>query len=286
MKKLLKISLILICFGIIWGFAPMKVYAEENPQTTEINYIKSIDISSLQTEITAGNSVNAQIQITYDSTYDKNTSEKLSWKFDGDNSDAKVYVSITSYDTNGHANISITGTGEGRGRIIFYGKNTEVTYDVNIKPYETVLGTIKGILSSSTVLVLIFTVAVTVIGRFAIKIFRFGVNYKSNFATVEQQEKFEKSIREELRSAKTEIQDNILKICLREIQRETKPLRDLQTMASSIERDREILNVRLDSIDQKYNEVRKTAENINQLEQKINRLQYGDSTSDVRRSGK
>lgn len=157
---------------------------------------------------------------------------------------------------------------------------------IKIEEEASFVDTVSKLLSSSTVLTLIITLAVTVIGRASIKIFRFGVNYKSTFATAEQQEKFENSMREELRNTKTEMQDNILKICLREITRETRPLRDIQSLATGLQTDREILTVRLDAIDQKYNEMRKLADNVNQLEQKVTRLQYSETTSEVRRSAK
>lgn len=299
------ISLLWACFFCV-GSAFMNVDAEEitEPETTEdsydpetdINYIKYIDISLIPGSITSGEDVSVLVKITYDREYNPNEkNEKLTWYIDGTSSSGKAYVSIVSYDTLGNANVLIAGTAQGSCTIIFLGSYHErtdafstakVSSTIVVEPYETFVSTIKGILSSRTILILVLTVAVTVVGKTSIKIFRFGVNYKSNFATVDQQEIFEQNIRKELRESKTEIQDNILKVCLREINRETRPLRDLQTMASNIERDREILNVRLDSIDQKYNEIKKVAENINQLEIKVNRLQYGETSSDVRRSGK
>lgn len=157
---------------------------------------------------------------------------------------------------------------------------------IHVTISKPVIDTITGFFKNTSVIIIIATVCVTVIGRSAIKIFRFGVNYKSNFATVEQQEKFENAMRQELRANKTETQDAVLKICLREINRETRPLRDIQEMAEKLKTDREILDIKVSSIDQKYNEIRKLSENINQLEQKVNRLQYGEGTNEIRRSGK
>lgn len=163
----------------------------------------------------------------------------------------------------------------------------DLAYDyISVSVTRSFWQTVGNLLSNSTVFILIATACVTIIGRSAIKIFRFGVNYKSNFATVEQQEKFESSMRQELRANKAETQDAVLKICLREINRETRPLKDIQEMAEKLRTDREILDIKLNSIDQKYNEIRKLSENINQLEQKVNRLQYGEGTTEVRRSGK
>ena len=157
---------------------------------------------------------------------------------------------------------------------------------IHVTISKPVIDTIAGFFKNTSVIIIIATACVTIIGRSAIKIFRFGVNYKSNFATVEQQEKFENSMRQEMRANKTETQDAVLKICLREINRETRPLKDIQEMAEKLKTDREILDIKVTSIDQKYNEIRKLSENINQLEQKVNRLQYGEGTNEFRRSGK
>ena len=50
---------------------------------------------------------------------------------------------------------------------------------------------IDSILNNTTVIVTTISIAASILCKVAIKIFRFGVNYKSNFASVEQQKDFE-----------------------------------------------------------------------------------------------
>lgn len=164
---------------------------------------------------------------------------------------------------------------------------SEKIASVNIvKKDSTASEIISSILDNKTVIIFIIGIAATILCRTAVKIFRMGAQYRTNFATVAQQEKFQDSIREEIRNSKNEIQDSLLKICLREINREMKPLNDLQKLSEDLATSKEILDVKLNNIEDKYNEIKHITENVNVLEKKVNNLQYGDATSEIRRSGK
>lgn len=309
MKNIFKIILISAAFifstVMINVFEPIEVYAEEtttiDEETEEIFVIEKCTPQSTSYTLTAKETNTIEYTVTYDKLLPDDFTETTKYQAskiqlsdftsqatDNEGDGSCSFENITVLSINGRVcvyQIRIKAGPKAGSTAIICAKADGVV-KIKIDKEATFIDTISKILSTSTILTLIITLAVTIVGKASIKIFRFGVNYKSTFATVEQQEKFEASIREELRVNKTEMQDNILKICLREITRETRPLRDIQTLANGLQTDREILNVRLDSIDQKYNEMRKLSDNVNQLEQKVNRLQYSDGTSDIRRSGK
>lgn len=304
-KLLFSIAFILlfICSFLLCSNT-VNVYAEESAQsstetevetTEEYNYIKSIDVSAIPSNIKEKEETNLSIIIKYINDYDQTKpTEKLLWYIDSTSSNGKAYINIVSYDASGNAIVSIAGVEEGSCKLVFYGSLHErgdesavnVAYNITVKPYESIGSIIQSILTSNTVLILIISVAFTVVGKFALKIFRFGVNYKSNFASVEDNEKFKNDIRKELIANKDQTRDDVLKICLREISRETRPVKDLSSQMTEFLNKKEALDVRLKSMDEKYDEVKKAYENINQLSQRVQRLEYGEGTSDVRRSGK
>lgn len=306
MNKLFKVIfgaltfLLFFCVFFLCSNGVTSVYAAEGPTETtttetEINYIKSIDTSSLPGTISEKEDKTLLIQIKYVNDYDETKkNEKLSWYIDATGSNGKAYVNVVSYDANGNAVVSIAGVEEGSCCLVFYGSYHErtdltgprITFIMTVNAYESIGSIISSILKSSTVLILIISISTTVIGKFAIKIFRFGVNYKSNFASVEDNERFKESVRKELATNKEQTREDVLKMCLREISRETRPVRDLTEMYNDVQKDREILEIRLNHIDEQYNEIKKVSENISNLENKVTRLQYGEGTSEVRRSGK
>lgn len=144
---------------------------------------------------------------------------------------------------------------------------------------------IDSILNNTTVIVTTISIAASILCKVAIKIFRFGVNYKSNFASVEQQKDFESEVKEELRAAKSEIQENVLKSTMRVIERETAPLKELRSIQEDVKATKLNIDMQLKNVDSKYEDLRKTSDSVRDLEKRMNTLQYGDSEPS-RRSGK
>ena len=283
-----------------------------NVTTIIYNYITSIDVSSIPSEIKEKEGKDCVITLKYQSDYrpsgiytddyDKDgvietyelKTETLTYYIDSSSSNGKGYVYFVGYDASGNVKANVAGVEEGSCKLIFHGiyhertdtSSVRVTYDISVKAYESIGSIITGILTSNTVLILILSVAFTVVGKFAIKIFRFGVNYKSNFASVEDNEKFKTDIRKELAANKEQTRDDVLKLCFREIARETRPVRDLQEQLSKFEKDKSVLDVRLDNFDDKFEEIKRVSQNINTLSTKVTRLEYGEGTSGERRTGK
>lgn len=302
-KKLLGIFLILafvtlLALNIILPIQETYAYAEDDVK--QIAYISDINVSEVITSVTSGSSSKqCTVALKYklaDGTpvqygNPEYEYEKLAWCGEDTNT-GKAYVGSILYDSNGYAYFTIGGAQDGSAKIFFYGiyhnekDSTARSVTITIAPFEKKSDVVRNLLSSNTTLVLVITICATAISRTAIKVFRFGVNYKSNFATVEKQEKFESAIREEIRVAKNEMQDSTLKVCLREISRETKPISEIQEIAASIKTDKEVLIVKFDEINKKYNEIRSMGDRISQLEQKVNVMQNGTGADGARRMSK
>lgn len=150
---------------------------------------------------------------------------------------------------------------------------------------STVAEIISSIMNNQAVIVFVVGIAATIFYRTAIKIFRFGVSYKSNFATVEQQKEFESSVKEDMRNTRTELQETLLKSCMRVIERETAPLKELKQIQDDVKTTKTALDLQLKNINEKYNDLRKTTDSIRDLEKRVDIIQYGDSEP-TRRSGK
>ena len=290
----------LLALNIILPIQETYAYAEGEESVKQIAYISDINVSEVITSVTSGSS-SKQCTVALKYKLADGTSvqygnpnyeyEKLAWCGEDTNT-GKAYVGSILYDSNGYAYFTIGGAQDGSAKIFFYGiyhdekDSTARSVTITIAPFEKKSDVVKNLLTSNTTLILVITVCATALSRTAIKVFRFGVNYKSNFATVDQQKEFESTIREEIRIAKTDMQDSTLKVCLREIARETKSIAEIQEVAASIKTDKEVLIVKVDEINKKYNEIRAMGDRLSQLEQQVNRLMTGQGTDGTRRMSK
>lgn len=153
-------------------------------------------------------------------------------------------------------------------------------------PSLTLADQIKSIIDTQGVLVSIFTICAMVLVKTGLNVFRFGVKYKSNFVTVEDNDKFKEEMREESRATKADMQDSILKICLREIARDTKPVAEMQQLAQDLKTSKEMNDLQLKNMQAKYNEIQTLSSSLQNLEKTVRAIQYGETTTGERRSGK
>ena len=191
-------------------------------------------------------------------------------------------LTITAIANSGSLNV-VCSVSESSNPDISIAQNAVV---INLKQRNsTTSEIIESLLNNSTVIIFIIGLAATIISRTAIKIFRFGVNYKSNFSTVEQQKEFESATKEELRNIKNELQDSLLKSCMRAIDRETAPLKELKQIEEDVKSTKIKIDLQLKDIGEKYEDLRKMQDSVRDLEKRFNTIQYGDSEPS-RRSGK
>lgn len=122
----------------------------------------------------------------------------------------------------------------------------------------------------------------------AVKIYRLGLESRTDYMTKEDGEKFKAESRQEMKEAKKDLSSDILEICIRDIHKEMKPLKEVQSMAETIKTDRQVMDVKLNAIEEKYEEIRKLSDEVKLLNTRVNNLQYGQSETaeGTRRSGK
>jgi hypothetical protein len=122
--------------------------------------------------------------------------------------------------------------------------------------------------------------------RTGLNVFRFGVKYKSNFVTVEDNDKFKEEMRQDSRASKQDMQDSLLKICLREIARETKPFQEMQNLTEDLKTRKTESDIQMKQLQDKYNSISDMQNQLQTLERTVHAIQYGDNSVGERRSGK
>lgn len=167
--------------------------------------------------------------------------------------------------------------------------NLKHSYDYSVivhNPSTSVWSTIQDLLNSASAITVIATACATVLIRVGLKIFRFGADYKNNYMSVKDGDKFKDEIRAEIRTSKTDMQDSILKICMREISNETKPLKDITSLADNLKTSSAVVNAQIDTMKNKYNEIEKLSNTVTNLEKTVHSIQFGETNNIERRSGK
>lgn len=287
MKKIIFFILLLTCFL----FVPIqKTYAyTENKTNIAVTYSNEFKVTLTIASLPEASSYEIEKDMSFVvdakiSDYEGNI-ETLTYKWATNNSDIKIY-------DNNSASCRLIGENESSGIITCTvtdesGSSSQGFLSLKITPKKsTTADIIDSLMANKTVLLLVFGIVITLLWRASLKIYNFGVSHKSDFATVEDQKKFENEMREKNRSDKSDLQDSLLKIMLREINRETRPIKNIEEVINSVKNDKEILDYKMKMFDERLDEIRRLNENVKQLEAKINRLQYGDDNDTVRRSGK
>ena len=143
---------------------------------------------------------------------------------------------------------------------------------------------VTNILNNKAVIIFIITIALTVFSRMVIKIFRFGMTYKTELATKKEQQEFEEQIKKDMRSYKDEVTKNVMVTCMRVIDERLKDLDEVKEMSDDMKITKTKLEVQINNALEKYDEIKSLGENVRLLSNKVNRLEYGDKNEAVRRS--
>lgn len=300
-RKILFILMLLITsfiFSFEYNSYNSAISIPESEISTRINRLESV--SSYFLTLDASNLQNNELKEGYTTIIAANLTPAdetaiFHWTINGENIEtANGSNEIYAWTVFGNV-ITITANTKSKSlNIVCYASvngNESITVAQNaivinlISRDSTTSEIISSILNNTTVISVGLLLAASVLCKVAIKIFNIGVNYKSNFASVKQQKEFESSIREELRSAKSEIQESVLKSSIRIIERETAPLKELKSIQDEVKNTKISIDMQLKSVGERYEDLRKTADTVRELEKRINNIQYGDSEPS-RRSGK
>jgi hypothetical protein len=139
------------------------------------------------------------------------------------------------------------------------------------------------LISSSAFWVTMGTIAFTIFMRSTITIFRMGATFKTEFATKGEQKEFEKQIIKDLREYKDELLKVTMAASMEMIREKLKDVDVIAQTAQQMKATEAKLEVQIKSAMEKVDEVRGMADNLRALNSKVERIEYGQNNSEIRR---
>ena len=142
-----------------------------------------------------------------------------------------------------------------------------------------------GLLANPAVIIAIATLMFTIFAKAIIGIFKLGI-YFSEKELAQKQIKFEKQMIDDMRSYKEELLRVILAAAMSSINDKLKDVDTISKTASEMKATEAKLEVQLKNAMEKVDEVRSMSDTVRSLSARVDRMQYGQDTQDVRRKEK
>jgi hypothetical protein len=155
----------------------------------------------------------------------------------------------------------------------------EITGGKNMEWFTTLI-------SSPAFWVTMATLAFTIFMRATITIFRMGASFRTEFATKNEQKEFEKQIIKDLREYKDELLKVTMAASMEMIREKLKDVDTIQQTSQEMKSTEARLEIQIKSAMEKVEEIRGMADNVRSLNAKVERLQYGQDQTDIRRKEK
>jgi hypothetical protein len=130
------------------------------------------------------------------------------------------------------------------------------------------------------------TLAFTIFMRATISIFRMGATFRTEFSTKKEQKEFEKQIIKDLREYKDELLKVTMAASMEMIKEKLRDVDAITQTAQQMKATEAKLEIQIKSAMEKVEEVRGMADNIRSLNAKVERIQYGQDQTDIRRKEK
>jgi hypothetical protein len=143
-----------------------------------------------------------------------------------------------------------------------------------------------ALLTSPAFWITMGSVAFTIFMRSTITIFRMGATFKTEFATKSEQKEFEKQIIKDLREYKDELLKVTMSASMEMIKEKLRDVDVIAQTAQDMKSTEARLEIQIKSAMEKVEEVRGMSDNLRSLNAKVERLEYGQSNSDIRRREK
>jgi hypothetical protein len=141
-------------------------------------------------------------------------------------------------------------------------------------------------LGTPAVITVIASICLTALFRAIIKVYNMGVAHKSDFATKQDMENYKNQINQRLNESESRIKDDVMRVCLVEINQQAQRINTVQEMAGKIESDKRVIDVKISALDQKFAEITSISSEIRSLSEKVNSVTYGQANVDsTRRQG-
>ena len=141
-----------------------------------------------------------------------------------------------------------------------------------------------NLLSSSSVVIGVIGLGAWAIFRSGSKIFKEGIYFKSELVSKKEMREFEESIRKDMRGYRVELQKVILDTCMREIKSALKDVESFKKDSDAMKELKIKLEHSLKDLNEKYDEIKGFGNNISALQRKVQKLELGSDSNEVRRS--
>jgi methyl-accepting chemotaxis protein len=146
---------------------------------------------------------------------------------------------------------------------------------------------IEQIFSNQAVLVSLFAAIAaglfTVFARSIILIFRYGVFFRAELATKQDLSDFKREMKEEFKGYKEELFKAVMTTANNSINDKTKSIDSIAKTAQNLAATEAVLEEKIKNMTEKIDEVKSLAENVTSLNNRVNRIEYGDNSQGVRR---
>ena len=134
-----------------------------------------------------------------------------------------------------------------------------------------------------TALVLMATTMFTVFAKVIIGIFQLGVKFRQDYATKRDQLRFESEMRDMFKDYKEELLKTVMSAAMEMIREKLKEIKDIKDIAQTVKLIERELQIKMQNIMERVDETKSLADNIRALNAKVDRIQYGQSQTDIRR---
>lgn len=150
-----------------------------------------------------------------------------------------------------------------------------------IKPImlSAVTDLIGNILENKAILITIITFAATVLMKCGIKIYNMGRLSKADLVTRHEFKQLEANIRNDMKAYRDEIFNSVWELCKTYLNTELKDIKDIKQISEDIKVIAKTFDAKIEVINERYNDLKPLAQNVTVLENKVRRLEYGDSST-------
>lgn len=146
-------------------------------------------------------------------------------------------------------------------------------------PMISVVGDLIGnILENKAVLIAIVTFAATVLIRCGIKIYNMGRLSKADLITRQEFKELEAGIRADMKAYRDEIFNSVWELCKTYLNTELKDIKDVKRISEEMKVNSAVFEAQVKLATERYNELKPLAQNVQILENKVRRIEYGNDS--------
>ena len=138
---------------------------------------------------------------------------------------------------------------------------------------------IFNLLNSYSVILVIATIMITAFARCITKIFRMGVDFKSDLATRTEQREFEEEMRRDMRGYASQIQKSVSESLMLVLNNKLKDIDAAKTAAEDIKITKAQIDLQVKTLQEKTDSVKAVADEVRNLNNRVQRLEYNNNNT-------